>query len=269
MKTYSTLQVSAAMLRKARALGAVRAGLALVEDLQKAPSFTFAPQMPPNPDSIGSRKSVPGLEPGQVLWPAGAQSLLVVAVEHPVNQPELDWWFGRVAPPGNRILADLITTLCAWINDTWEIETYHLPYHIEKGGTFLKDAAVLAGLGCIGRNNILVTPEYGPRVRLRALTLAARLPSTGPVAFDPCADCDAPCRRVCPQGAFDTGLYKPEDYGQTQLPGRDGCYSRPTCNVQMDQDNATAREDTVDGHEQPVKVIKYCRRCELSCPVGK
>lgn len=269
MKAYSRLQCSAAILRKAQALGAVRAGLTRVEDLKIAPSFTFAPQMPPSPDGIGSRKGLPGLEPGQVAWPANAQSVLVIAVEHPADQPELDWWFGRVDPPGNRILANIVKTLCTWITDACGIDTFHLPYHVEKGGTFLKDAAVMAGMGCIGRNNILITPECGPRVRLRALTLAAQLPSTGPLAFDPCADCDAPCRRACPQGAFTESIYTPRDYAQTQLPGRDGFYSRPTCNLQMEQDNTDAREETADGFEEPVKVIKYCRRCELSCPVGK
>jgi len=50
----------------------------------------------------------------------------------------------------------------------------------------LKDAAVLAGLGCIGKNNLLLTPEYGSRVRLRAFTIDLVLPSTGPLPFDPC-----------------------------------------------------------------------------------
>jgi epoxyqueuosine reductase len=37
----------------------------------------------------------------------------------------------------------------------------------------------------------------------------------------------------------------------------------------MEKDNEQAVEHKVDGCGFPVKVIKYCRACELSCPVGK
>ena len=76
-------------------------------------------------------------------------------------------------------------------------------YHVEKGGIFLKDAAVIAGLGCIGKNNILVTPDYGPRIRLRAMLPDEEISPTGSNDFDPCSGCDAPCRQACPQNAFD------------------------------------------------------------------
>ena len=42
-------------------------------------------------------------------------------------------------------------------------------------GVFAKDAAALAGLGTIGENNLLVTEEYGPRVRLRIVVTDAEL----------------------------------------------------------------------------------------------
>ena len=269
MKTSTILNASSTIIKKAKELGATLAGFALVNDLKTAPSFTFAPKLPVTGDGIGTRKSALGLKPGEVAWPDGAKSVLVIAVEHPAAKPELDWWFGRVDPPGNRILAKVVQQLCIWIPEKYNIKTFHLPYHIEKGGTFLKDSAVLAGLGCIGRNNILVTPEYGPRVRLRALTLDVTVPSTGPLSFDPCEGCDAPCRRACPQGAFNNQIYKTEDYGQNRLPGRSGVFSRPVCNIQMELDNDMAKEQIVEGFDEPVKIIKYCRKCELSCPVGR
>ncbi|MGD9974726.1 MAG: epoxyqueuosine reductase [Desulfatirhabdiaceae bacterium] len=260
---------SEAIIKMAKELGASLAGFARVDDLKSAPSFTFAPQMPGAGEGIGTRKNALGLKPGQVAWPESARSLLVIAVAHPEDKPDMDWWFGAVDPPGNRILARIVKQLGEWISATYPIRTVHLPYHIEKGGTFLKDVAVLAGLGCIGKNNILVTPEYGPRVRLRALTLDVLIPPTGPSRFDPCARCDAPCRRACPRGAFDTRCYESKDYGQSRLPGRTGDYSRPACNIQMEQDCALAVELQIEGFDAPVKVIKYCRACELNCPVGR
>jgi epoxyqueuosine reductase len=245
---------------------------------------------------VGTRRSIPGLEPGEVAWPEGACSLLVIALEHPADQPEMDWWFGHSDPPGNRMLADIVQRLCDWIPESFGIQTSHLPYHVERGGTYLKDAAAAAGLGCIGRNNLLITREYGPRVRLRALTLDADLPSSGavdqagvgapgdPVRFDPCAGCDAPCLRVCPQGAFADLIYDPlaprlEEL-QGRLPGKTGHFSRAACTIQMEADIANAAEWPIaqapgTGFGRPsapaadvVKVIRYCRACELICPVG-
>ena len=263
------LKASSAILKKAEELGASLVGIAHVADLKTAPSFTFAPKMPTAGEGIGTRKNDSGLKPGEVAWPENARSMIVIAVSHPEDAPEMDWWFGRVDPPGNRVLAKVCRELCPWIEEKFGINTVHLPYHVEKGGTYLKDAAVMAGLGCIGKNNILVTPEFGPRVRLRALTVDVDLPSTGPRSFNPCADCDELCRKACPQHVFDQVIYNPADYGQDILPGRDGSFSRPTCNVQMEVDNDNAKEQVVEGFDDPVKIIKYCRRCELACPVGK
>jgi hypothetical protein len=75
-----------------------------------------------------------------------------------------------------------------------------MTYWVEEGGLYLKDAAVLAGLGCVGRNNILVTPDWGPRIRLRAVLLDAELAPTGRIEFDPCRGCDERCRSACPRG---------------------------------------------------------------------
>jgi epoxyqueuosine reductase len=187
-----------------------------------------------------------------VVWPERARSVVVVAVAHPAGRPELDWWFGRVDPPGNRVLAEVVRKTCAWVSAEMGMVAHHLPYHVERGGIYLKDAAVRAGLGRIGMNNLLVTPEHGPQVRLRALTLDAELSPTGPTDFDPCVGCDAPCRRACPQNA-----YSP-----------DGVFRRPACNVQMDLDIQNGAEQNVPGSSEPVRVIKYCRACELNCRVG-
>jgi epoxyqueuosine reductase len=68
---------------------------------------------------------------------------------------------------------------------------------------------------------------------------------------------------------LDTQVYTAEAYGQERLPGREGVCSRPLCNVQMQRDVARARVQTVGGFDEPIKIIKYCRNCEMACPVGK
>ena len=225
--------------------------------------------MPITGKEIGFRESEIELDPGEVGWPEFAKSVLVVALEHPKEKPEMDWWFGLTSPSGNKILVQIVNGLCAWITQNYDIAVFHFPYHVERGGIYLKDAAVLAGLGCIGRNNLLVTPDFGPRIRLRAMALSAHMPSTGPIAFDPCRMCGVLCRKACPQKAFDKKRCTTEDYGQKTLPAGDGFYMRTVCNQQMQKNNDSAKRETLEGFENPVKIIKYCRNCEMSCPVGK
>ncbi|MDO9109206.1 MAG: epoxyqueuosine reductase, partial [Desulfatirhabdiaceae bacterium] len=76
-------------------------------------------------------------------------------------------------------------------------------------------------------------------------------------------------RKACPQKSFDKKIYSADTYAQNILPGREGVFSRQVCNRQMEADNEAAQEQLMDDFKEPIKIIKYCRRCELSCPVGK
>ncbi len=268
METVTTQsEMTDRIVAKALSHGASLVGVASVAELKQSPSNVLAPRMAQN-TGVGSRAVAEGVKPGEVAWPTNARSAVVIAVEHGEAEPELDWWYGKKSPPGNRVLMRINRSLSSWVRDTLNIAVHEMPYHVEKGGIFLKDAAVMAGLGCIGRNNILVTPAYGPRIRLRALLLETEIAPTGPVDFDPCGDCDAPCRHECPQNAFDRPIFSARDTELNQLPGRDGTYSRATCNHQMRVDIDAASEDIDPESGRMEKIIKYCRRCELACPVG-
>ena len=62
-------------------------------------------------------------------------------------------------------------------------------------------AAVLAGLGTLGRNSLLITPEFGPRVP-PSLPPDGGLPGGDTlVKKDLCAGCNA-CIRECPAQAI-------------------------------------------------------------------
>lgn len=63
-----------------------------------------------------------------------------------------------------------------------------------------KHGAVAAGLGWIGRNNLLVTPEYGSQIRLVSVLTEAPLEPTESVSSD-CGSCRA-CLDVCPAQAI-------------------------------------------------------------------
>ncbi|MEJ2639143.1 MAG: epoxyqueuosine reductase [Desulfosarcinaceae bacterium] len=268
MTTETDRDISHRIISKAKSLGACLAGVAGVAQLKQSPSHYLHPRMQPY-SGVGSRDAADGALNDAVLWPVGAQSAVVIAVEHREEAPELDWWYGKKSPPGNRILMRINKQLAEWVEETFQITTHKLPYHIEMGGIFLKDAAVMAGLGCIGRNNIVISPEFGPRVRLRAMLLEKELPATGPLDFDPCERCGAYCRDACPQAAFDNQVFSADAMGIDQLPGRSGCFSRATCNIQMQADIDASEEDVDPESGRMEKIIKYCRACELACPVGQ
>lgn len=64
-----------------------------------------------------------------------------------------------------------------------------------------KLAAGLAGLGWIGKSCLLVTPQYGPRVRWATVLTNAPLEVTGHQMEVRCGDCQQ-CVAICPAQAF-------------------------------------------------------------------
>lgn len=256
------------IIEKAKEFGACAAGIAEVQALKNSPSHIIYGKIG-DYQTVGNRKGQ--IKPGLVLWPENAKSAIIIAVEHAEVKPEMDGWIEGYSggTPGNRMLISINTRLSQWLEEEHGINTTVLRYHIESGGIFLKDAAVLAGLGCIGKNNMLVTPEFGSRVRLRAMLTDTVLPSTGPVAFDPCEDCDMPCRTACPQGAFREKIYSKKKFGISQLPARTGVFSRPLCNRQMELDENKSESINIEGQDGLRRVVKYCRLCEFSCPVDR
>lgn len=257
-------ELGPALQHKAVELGADLAGIARIADLKGSPSHAISGKLAAY-KGVGTAQE-DGQDIRLVTWPAGFHSALVIGLSHPVNQPELDWWV-KSNSDGNRLLIGILSDLADWLAQETGMRSFQLPYHIERGGIFLKDAAVLAGLGCLGRNNLLLTPQYGPRLRLRAILIEADLPSSGPVDFDPCQSCSAPCLEACPQNAFAAQIYTPTAYGQTQLPGRSGSYNRLACNREMLRNEADFETLQAGEGETAGKLTKYCRECELACPV--
>ncbi|UCH42164.1 MAG: epoxyqueuosine reductase [Dehalococcoidales bacterium] len=74
-----------------------------------------------------------------------------------------------------------------------------------------KHAAQIAGLGVFGWNSLLLTPEYGARVRLSCIVTDAPFPPSTPIdEYNPCPECGGACIKVCPVSA----IKQPED-GET------------------------------------------------------
>jgi len=115
----------------------------------------------------------------------------------------------------------------------------------------LKEAAVRAGLGVIGRNTLVLTREYGPRIRFGAVYTSAPLEPDAPLSDYYCASCTI-CWGACPDRAL----------GPNGL-DRSRCRAEfaPTPEMACLQ----VREEK---HPSPAARLQ-CIRCITSCPIGK
>lgn len=66
-----------------------------------------------------------------------------------------------------------------------------------------RELAVKAGLGVIGRNFLVVTLQFGPRVQLTTILTTMPLLPSPPQDFDPCKTCTV-CVDTCPTGALNS-----------------------------------------------------------------
>ena len=66
----------------------------------------------------------------------------------------------------------------------------------------LKTAAVRCGLGCQGKNTLLITPNRGPRIRLISVLTTAELDIDEPYKEDLCGECEK-CIIACPTKALE------------------------------------------------------------------
>jgi epoxyqueuosine reductase len=239
---------------KAKELGASLAGIASVADLRASPSFEVYSNAPFYEEYDQDDPNY--FEFKGINWHEEHKSVLVWGLEHPESEPVLDWWSMKVPgfTPGNRVMRRQSKQLRIWMDEELGISALSLPYQIEFGGAFLKDSAALAGLGVIGRHNLLVTPEYGTRLRLRGIFMEVALEPTGPLDFDPCTTCHMPCHQACPRDAF-----------------RSGSFERALCKLENDKRDADVYvlDGSVMGIDEPSDVTKPCRYCELACPIAQ
>ncbi len=88
-----------------------------------------------------------------------------------------------------------------------------------------KTAAVLSGLGFIGKSGLFITPQYGSKVRLATVLCDMPLCDEKPVLSSRCGSCTK-CKDACPAGAIKGAEY---------LPGssRDTIFDAEKCSAHM------------------------------------
>jgi epoxyqueuosine reductase QueG len=72
-----------------------------------------------------------------------------------------------------------------------------------------KKMAQLAGLGSMGKNSLIINPEYGPWIRLQSILTDAPLVPDKEYTKDLCGDCTR-CIDACPTGALSPYVVDPE-----------------------------------------------------------
>ena len=114
-----------------------------------------------------------------------------------------------------------------------------IPY---KPGLYLKDAAALAGIGPIGKNNLLITKAHGSQVRLRSLVTEAELSFGTPIyESEYCKNCNI-CVESCLVGALEGGKY----------------------NEELCRNYCLEHLKNLSGN-----TVIWCNKCIESCPVGR
>lgn len=74
------------------------------------------------------------------------------------------------------------------------------PAETQKAPVSLKHFGEEAGLGVFALSNLLVTPEFGPRVRLSGVITDAPLAHDKPLSSNPCKEAQSRCKLACVRG---------------------------------------------------------------------
>jgi ferredoxin len=159
-----------------------------------------------------------------------------------------------------------------------------------QGSLLLRKAAVAAGLGSLGLNEMLLTPEFGPRVFLAGVLSDVAVEVDAPFAGELCPGLEAcgRCAAVCPEQAIplrapagaplesyrgldaEACARSSQPYGPARLvehleraftaeePGGAASVAREKTTLHLWYNLTVLRQGAFTG----------CSRCEIVCPVG-
>ncbi|TDA33678.1 MAG: hypothetical protein DSO02_03785 [Hadesarchaea archaeon] len=149
--------------------------------------------------------------------------------------------------------------------------------------------AQISGLGDIGVNNLLITPEWGPRVELGSVITNAPLKPDGPrlagrIYEETCKTCFK-CVEACPTQALTREKVPPYNFelnrclwatqgwlmlSKIEIPPEEWITARPTSMVMVPKYTAKYPFIKVYQESQKRKMdFPCCNECILACPVGK
>ena len=184
-----------------------------------------------------------------------AKAIIAIALAYPVHEPfcakEDDGRRGKFCRASwgmdyHRVLKEKLADLDQFIKDLVP-EAKNL-IMVDTGALSDRGVAARAGLGWIGKNGSLITPEFGSFVYLGELLTSLSLPADKPLERD-CNNCSA-CLEACPLGAI-----IPEE----KVIDCRKCLAFQTLN--KGQLTTEVREKIGEN-----KYIYGCDLCQLACP---
>ncbi|MBI9076514.1 MAG: 4Fe-4S binding protein [Desulfatibacillum sp.] len=229
--------------------------------------------------------------PATNLMPS-AQSVIVMAVAHSlgsVYSPDIMLWT-RNKMQTSRVLDQIAEKIGRFLESEGFLS---LPISADKpvelfksdpktgekfrqtravGFLSLKHAAVSCGMGQIGRNNLLLTPQFGPHQRLCAIITEAPLEPDAKQELDLCKDCGK-CAKACPSGALKNGKYEADpcmaywSYGFKRLPPAK--LTEWPSYIKMIRGHFTRRDMLMESGQTFITDVDNCIECMRVCPVGK
>lgn len=212
---------------------------------------------------VGFADLIGAVSPPISEWP-GAVSMAVAldpaALEGVRDGPTADYYneYNRVNRALNEIAgrtAELIYGLGyraepfpATVPETWQAGEWTKTLSVAFQH---KTAATRAGLGWVGKNALLITPRFGPRVRLATVLTDMPLPVGESITAGRCGKCSA-CARACPAHAIE-GVEWQAGVDRDVLVDARACWESARCLL----------------HERVGVDNAVCGVCVSVCPVGR
>lgn len=230
--------------------------------------------------------------PATDLMP-GAASVIVMAVAHSlgaVHAPDIRLWT-RNKMQTSRLLDQTAEKVARWL----EREGYlslpisadkpaeihkldpatgrKLPHTRTVGSLSLKHAAAGAGMGQMGRSNLLLTPEFGPHQRLCAIVTEAALEPDPSRQLDLCVPGCRKCEEACPVGALGGSGYSVDPCFVYWSMGLERVFPRRPSGLPaylaMLVRHARRRDIFIEMGQDFITDVDYCIACMQACPVGE
>ncbi len=188
----------------------------------------------------------------KAIWPEVKTVIVIgIPVSLPIVETAPSIWYHELYRTVNTLLDTSAFRIASFLNRQ-EILAISVPRDGYGSISVLKEkpvaffshrhAAYFAGLGTFGINNMLLTPQFGPRVRFTTIFTSAKIEPDPVMEEDLCIHCMR-CAEVCPVNAI-PGMDYPE-----------GITDKISC--------ATRSEALLK------RFISPCGLCIKVCPVGE